>query len=238
MNFLMQVRNMRTRAIIIKKQNTNEYDQLVTCYTEEFGKVVAVAKSVLKPSSIQAMHLDLFNLVEFELISGRGTPIIAGAHAEKTFPNFKNNLNHLAVAYFFAEAADRLFFDYQKDQEIWDFFNSLLDELNHHGHHVNHGAHGDYLKDKQVEFLGILGYAPNFNECAFCSVKTAGHLTAYSVEVRGGVCQSCFLGGQKGIVLKNSEWQSPSIIGALFEALAERKLHSLNFLNSMLRLRT
>ena len=62
---------MKTRAIVLKKQNTNEYDQLVTCYTEEFGKLTAIAKSVLKPSSIQAMHLDLFNLVDFELVSGR-----------------------------------------------------------------------------------------------------------------------------------------------------------------------
>ena len=57
---------MVTKAIIIKKQNTNEYDQWVTCYTEEFGKLKTVAKSILKPSSIQALHLDVFNLVEFE----------------------------------------------------------------------------------------------------------------------------------------------------------------------------
>ena len=155
---------MRTRAIILKKQATNEYDQSVTCYTEEFGKVTAIAKSVLKPSSIQAMHLDIFNLVDFELISGRGTPIITGAQAEETFTGLKNNLSSLAMAYFFTETADRLFFDYQRDDELWYFFHSLLGELDHKDRLcLNKDGLCDLLKDKQVQFLNILGYAPNFN---------------------------------------------------------------------------
>lgn len=221
---------MRTKAIILKKQNTNEYDQLVTCYTKEFGKVTAVAKSVLKPSSIQAMHLDIFNLVDFELLNGRATPIITGAQAEKTHPNLKNNLACLAVGYFFAETADRLFFDYQRDDELWCFFNSVLTELD-----AGILNSKEFLKNRQVEFLNILGYAPNFNECAFCSSSLGGELMAYSTEVRGGVCKNCFLSGQRGIVLKNNNWQTSSVIGALFEGLAERKLHSLSFFNSVLK---
>lgn len=221
--------NMRTRAIILKKQNTNEYDQLVTCYTEEFGKVTAVAKSVLKPSSIQAMHLDVFNLVDFELLNGRATPIITGAQAEKTFPNLKNNLASLAIGYFFAETADRLFFDYQRDDELWCFFNALLTDLD-----TNPVNNAEFLKNKQVAFLNILGYAPNFNECAFCSSSLGGELMAYSIEVRGGVCKNCFLSGQRGIVLKNNNWQTLSVIGALFEGLTEHRIHSLSFIRSVI----
>ena len=94
---------MRNKAIIIKKQNTNEYDQFVTCYTQEFGKLTAIAKSVLKPSSIQAMHLDTLNLVEFELINGKAMPIIAGAQSENSYRDMKNSIPSLAVAHFFSE---------------------------------------------------------------------------------------------------------------------------------------
>src|SRR3989344_801170 len=137
---------MRTRAIILKKQNANEYDQLVSCYTEELGKVTAIAKSVLKPNSIQAMHLDLFNLVDFDLINGRAMPIITGTQAEQTYLNLKKDLPRLASAYFFAEVADRLFFEYQKDEELWNFFNALLEELNSEQVNV-----GEFLKTRQVE---------------------------------------------------------------------------------------
>ena len=121
---------MLTRAIIIKKQNTNEYDQWITCYTEEFGKLRTIAKSILKPSSIQAMHLDVFNLVDFELINGRGMSIITGAQAISSFPGVKNSLAKTAMAYFFAEAIDKLTPEYQKDGALWKFLSSLYCELN------------------------------------------------------------------------------------------------------------
>ena len=225
---------MRTKAIILKKQNTNEYDQLVTCYTEEFGKVTAVAKSVLKPSSIQAMHLDIFNLVDFELLNGRAMPIITGAQAEKTYHNLKNNLVCLAIGYFFAETADKLFFEYQKDEEIWNFLASLIEELDHKGHLCKDALCG-LLRDKQVEFFNLLGYAPNLNECTFCSAKIDGLLTTYSIEARGAICQDCFLGGQRGIILKNGNWQNSTVLGSLFEGLVEKKLHSLSFIRAVVQ---
>ncbi|MDP3792611.1 MAG: DNA repair protein RecO [bacterium] len=230
---------MRTKAIILKKQNTNEYDQLVTCYTEEFGKVVAIAKSVLKPSSIQAMHLDLFNLVEFEFVSGRGMPIITGAQAEETYANLKNNLLNLAMAYFFAETIDKLAFEYQKDEELWQFLTTLMVELNDNYKRASFVLQKmpfcSFLKNKRLEFLDILGYAPNLKECVFC---LGSELMAYNTQVKGAVCKDCFLNGQEGIVVKNNDFLSESVLGSIFESLAEKKIASLNLLNSVLKLRT
>ncbi len=230
---------MRTRAIILKKQNTGEYDQLVTCYTEEFGKLTAVAKSALKSTSIQAMHLDVFNLVDFELINGRATPIIAGAQAERTYTNLKTNLPALAGAYFFSEVFDRLVFDYQRDDEMWNFLTGLLDDLDSGKQNFK-----ELFKDKQASFISLLGYAPNMNDCIFCSSRNSMELIAYNTEGRGMVCKNCYLGGQRGIVVKNGECGhttiaplrgllSTPVMNAIFESLVERKLHSLNFMKNV-----
>ncbi|OGN01019.1 MAG: DNA repair protein RecO [Candidatus Yanofskybacteria bacterium RIFCSPHIGHO2_02_FULL_41_29] len=220
---------MRTLAIILKKQATNEYDQLVTCYTQEFGKLTAVAKSVLKPNSIQAMHLDVFNLVDFELISGRGTPIITGAQAENSYTNIKSDLSCLAVVYLFAEIIDKLAFEYQKDEGMWNFLVSLPDHFNQGRPLVDIRR---ILPDKQLELLNILGYAPNLKECVFCQ-KT--ELIAYNVQARGGVCKDCFLAGRGGIVAKGNDLMSTSVLNSIFESLIERKLYSLNLSDFMLR---
>lgn len=145
---------MRTKAIIIKKQNINEYDQLVSCYTEEHGKLTAIAKSILKRSSLQAMHLDVLNLVDFELINGRAMPIIASAQAEDIYANIKNSLASLAVASFFMEVFDKFVFENQKDAKLWSFLFGLLEELD-----CPLVRHGEFLKEKQAEFLGVLGYS-------------------------------------------------------------------------------
>lgn len=227
---------MHTKAIILKKQDTNEYDQLVTCYTEEFGKITAVAKSILKPSSIQAMHLDIFNLVDFELINGRGMPIITGAQAEETFPTLKNSLASLATTYFFAETIDKLAFEYQKDEQLWNFFVSLAEELNNGPQDSK-----EFMRLKQIEFLDILGYAPNLTECVFCT-RTAVDLIAYNAEARGLACKDCFMSGSGGIVVKpdlsaagDRRWLSGPVLGSIFESLTERKINSLNLVRSMLQ---
>ena len=145
---------MRTKAIIIKKQNTNEYDQFVTCYTQEFGKLTAIAKSVLKQSSIQAMHLDVLNLVEFELINGRAMPIIAGAQSENSYRELKNSIPSLAVAHFFSEVIDKMVPELEKDDQLWNFMVDLLDKLNRFEPSLT------FLRQKQFTLLGLLGYSP------------------------------------------------------------------------------
>src|SRR3989344_1266426 len=122
---------MQTKAIIIKKENTNEYDQWVTCYTEEFGKIKAIAKSILKPNSIQALHLDNFNLAEFDLINGRGMPIITGAQVIDSFGGIKSSFAKTVIAYFFAEAIDKMIFENDKDEKLWSFLVSFLKKLDH-----------------------------------------------------------------------------------------------------------
>lgn len=221
---------MRTKAIILKKQSAGEYDQLITCYTEEFGKLTAVAKSALKPNSIQAMHLDIFNMVDFELINGRATPIIAGAQAERVYRNIKDNLPALAGAYFFSEVFDRLVFDYQKDDGMWDFLSNLMEDLDNGEEDFK-----ELFRKKQAGLINLLGYAPNMNECISCSNHNIPELIAYSTDSRGMVCKNCFFEGQGGMVIKDGESLSISVMNAIFESLAERKLHSLNFMKNVVK---
>jgi DNA repair protein RecO len=145
---------MRTRAIIIKKQNTNEYDQFVTCYTQEFGKLTAIAKSILKHHSVQAMHLDTLNLVEFELINGKAMPIIAGAQADNCYRDLKSSVPSLAVAHFFSEVIDKMVPEMEKDEKLWNFLTDLLDKLNRFEPSLT------FLRQKQFILLGLLGYSP------------------------------------------------------------------------------
>lgn len=152
---------MRTKAIIIKKQPTNEYDELITCYTQEFGKLTAVAKSVLKGSSMQAMHLDNFNLVDFELINGRSIPIIAAAQSDNSFRNIKSSLPTLAVAQFFMDVVDKMVFDLQKDESLWEFMVDVLEKLDSK---VRPETALTFFRQQQFYLLKVLGYgSPRFD---------------------------------------------------------------------------
>ena len=130
-------------------------------------------------------------------------------------------------------------FEYQKDEELWNFLRDLLAELNIKYKRASFVLQkmpfctNSFFRDKQLEFLNILGYAPNLEECVFCAKPD---LIAYNVQARGAVCKSCFLNGQEGIVVKNNDFLSESVLGSIFESLAEKKISSLNFLNFVLKL--
>lgn len=232
---------MQTKAIVIKKQNTGEYDQWVTCYTEDFGKLKTVAKSILKPNSIQALHLDIFNLVEFDLINGRGMPIVTGAQVIDSFAGIKSSLPKTAVAYFFAEAVDKMVFENDKDEELWSFLVSFFGNLSQPDI-----SHIKLFREGQVRLLSILGYFPEVNQCRSCGVNiNADSCGAFNHVLGGMICKECFLSGQGGVLVGSEDLKliskqfeifeskvlRRSILDGMFEYVADSKFHSLELIN-------
>ena len=148
---------MLHQGIVIKKVDNGEYNQLVSLYTKDFGKITAVAKSIKKPSSRQAGHLDTFNLVDFLLVLGKNYPIITSAQSVETFAGIKSSLSKSAVATFVLEAFNNLVYDHEKDPALWGFLNSLLNRLNE-GILDSSEASG-FLIGIQKELIGLLGYS-------------------------------------------------------------------------------
>lgn len=148
---------MRTQAIILKKIPVREYDELVVCYTKDSGKQVYQAKSILRPSSKQAGHLDILNLVDFSLVQKNSHPIITSSYCLDTFRNLKSSLPALAVAYFLLECFDRLVFEGESDPKLWDFLHSHLCEYNQLAQRGR--AHWPMvIKLTREDLLKVMGY--------------------------------------------------------------------------------
>ncbi|KKR23292.1 MAG: repair protein RecO protein [Candidatus Yanofskybacteria bacterium GW2011_GWD2_39_48] len=234
---------MRTKAIVIKKQNTNEYDQLVTCYTEELGKVVAIAKSILKKTSLQSMHLDVLNLVEFDLIEGRAWPIIASAQSEDTYIPIKNSIKKFNVAGFFLDIVDKIIFENERDSDMWLFLISNFKEL-------KEAKEEDILnifRKRQAEFLNISGYTPKIDNCSVCLTKEnldceIDHEWALNFDMGGLICRNCYLQTNRGILLTSSDLKilrqasladnyiAKTSLDMIFENITGRRLNSLGFI--------
>lgn len=128
---------MRHQAIILKKTPIREHDELIMCYTRDHGKQRYVAKSSILARSKQGHHLDVLNHIEFNIIEGKHHPIIASAHAINTFPEIKSSLPKLANAFFILECFDKLVYENEKDEQLWEFLKS-----------------GSYDRDALIKALG------------------------------------------------------------------------------------
>jgi DNA repair protein RecO len=151
---------MRTQAIILKKIPIKEYDELLICYTKDAGKQVYQAKSILRRTSKQASHLDIFNLVDFSLVEGNGQPIITSAYCLSAFPRMKASLKSLAAGFFVLECFDRLVFEGEHDPKLWDFLLSSLNQYN--DMILKRGVDwASMINTTRMDLLNILGYGDN-----------------------------------------------------------------------------
>ncbi len=148
---------MRTQAIILKKIPIREYDELVVCYTQDSGKETFQAKSVLRPTSKQASHLDLLNFVDFSLVHGNGHPIITSAYVLNSWPHLKSSLAGLAASYFLLECFDKLVFDGQRDEKLWDFLATQFAKYNDSAR-LNNANWPQIIASAKNEILAVMGY--------------------------------------------------------------------------------
>ena len=157
-------------AIILKKIATREWDQLVVCYTRDFGKQTYIAKSLSRPTSKQVCHLDVLNLVDFELVQKNGSsglttgsmPIVTSAYSLDNFARLKQSLSALAVSSYLLEVFDKFVFDNDSDEKLWQFLNSKLAFLD------EQAIRGDCdwqktLNDTQNQTLAVLGFDRNID---------------------------------------------------------------------------
>lgn len=191
---------MLTDAVIIRTQPVRESDLFVHAFTQNAGRLWAVARGALAHGSVQGMHLDQGNVVRFGLVQGKGIPIITGAHALETFPLMRSELPRQAAAWVFLESLDILVAGTERDERLWQAISGTLREL------AICPAVGllPVLRNRQRELLGILGYAPRVSECGVCGGPPAGGpdgKAVFSRNLGSVVCGACHRAGWKGSVL-------------------------------------
>lgn len=157
---------MSSEAIILKKIPIREYDELVVCYTKNTGKQTYLAKSVRRHSSKQLSHLDTLNWVDFVLVCPKnsssdqpdnGRSIITQSVSIKTFHNLKENPKGMALAFFILDIFDKIVFDGEYDEDLWNFLTGYLIHLNNLAKQKNTDWKKEFNELKN-SLLKVLGY--------------------------------------------------------------------------------
>ena len=145
------------------------------------------------------------------------------------------------MMHFFLEVLDRMAYDGQRDDTLWDFLVRLLDDADA----VPQEGLLSLFRARQLELLHILGYSPEAGQCVLCGAGQVQAGWALSAESGGLLCRQCFLSGRRGVPLCRDDLAflksgvlSPvaaaapfrSVIDALFEHLAGFRFTSLAFL--------
>src|SRR5438876_1017378 len=82
----------RTEAVVLHAVRTGEADRILTIFSPTIGKVRAVARGVLRPTSHLSGHLEPFSRSSLLIAHARNLDIVTQAETLESFPTIREDL--------------------------------------------------------------------------------------------------------------------------------------------------
>jgi DNA repair protein RecO len=169
---IQSMKELLTKAWVLDRIPAGEADELVTLYTEVFGKVRARAKSIRKITSKVSAHLQPLALTQVRLIHRKGPQdgfAVLDALAENSEVELRKKL--IPIARLLRDMTD----EWEQDPHLWEFIKKL------HTHAMPEA-------DANRHILSLLGFDAEHAACAFCNGAPVAGFIPRRHEF---VCEKC-----------------------------------------------
>ena len=170
-------------AVTLERRAFRDFDQLVTLYTKERGKVTVLARGSKKSTSKNASLLEPLFLVEVDCADGKDMLHLTKVFPVESFGGLLESYEKMRVLGYVASVVNTLVDEGESDDRIFTVYLNFLRELN--------GA-------KLVDTLVVAGFLVRLFEAlgsgltvATC-VRCGSSKTALFAPYSGGmVCEAC-----------------------------------------------
>ncbi len=178
-------RDYSTEAIVIRKTKLGEADSILTFFTPRLGKIQGFAKSLRKPQSRMAGHLELLTYSTVSFTRGHNIDTIVGAQTINAFLPIKDDLWLMSYGLYVAELVNQFTPEHQENREIFQLMLQTLERL--------HPAENKdlLLRFFELHLLQNAGYRPQLHQCVVCH-KPLEPVNNYFNPLSGGItCPDC-----------------------------------------------
>lgn len=242
----------RTEAIVLGHIEYGEADQILKLFTQEKGKITAIAKGIRKIRSRKAGHLEPFSHVNIFLARGHSMDIVTQVETVEAFTGLRDDLRRVAMASYVIELLDRFTWEEGQNRGLFRLLAQTLARLS------DHPGPELVVHYYEIRLLELLGFRPQLFDCIDCGKPIEDQDQYFSPLVGGVVCPGCGRSRteawviDRGVLrylrhLQRSNWQKvlsvsipPDIepkLGDLMERyfsyLLERKLNAPDFLRKV-----
>ena len=181
-------RNYQTEAIVIRKTKLGEADSILTFFTPYLGKIQGFAKSLRKPKSKMAGHLELLTHSQVSLTRGKNLDTITGSQTINSFLPLRSDLWLTSCGLYVAELVNQFTADHQ---ENFPLFRLMLDTLSRLCRENNKEL---VLRYFELHLLENVGYRPQLHECVSCHRPLEPTANSFSPGAGGMLCPDCSQG--------------------------------------------
>ncbi len=179
---------IKSEAIVLSKLNYGDTSSIVSLFTEEEGKLSAIAKGSRSPKSKYGRIIDPINHLHviFYKKESREVQLISGAELIDYFPTLKSDLDKLKYAYAVVELVKSLLAEHEVNKTVFRNLVRILSALN-------------TSKEKPVILFGSffihllkeVGYEIQLEKCAICREERKKEDTYYFNFEKGLICGKC-----------------------------------------------
>jgi len=178
-------RSYQTEAVVIKKTKLGEADSILTFYTPRLGKIQGFARSLRKPKSKLAGHLELLTHSQVSLTRGKNLDTITGSQAINSFLPLKNDLWLTSCALYVTELVNQFTAEHIENPPLFRLLLAVLEEL------CRENDRELALRFFELHLLDSTGYRPQLRECVVCHRELQPEVNAFSPAGGGMLCPAC-----------------------------------------------
>lgn len=179
----------KTRAIVLRVIEFSESSSIVTLFTEDFGKVSALAKGAKRPKSAFEGALDLLALIRIVFLrkSSDALDLLTEARLERRFRSATRELARLYAGYYVAELLAELTDAGDPHPPLFAAAEATLAAIDG----------GQPLAETVLRFeltaLREAGHSPSLTQCAVCGkeVSIGQGRVAFGMTAGGVLCADC-----------------------------------------------
>ena len=187
----------KTRAIVLRLVEFSETSLVVTLFTEDFGKVGALAKGARRPKSPLEGALDLLALIRIVFLrkSSESLDLLTEARLERRFRSAERELARLYAGYYVGELLSELTDTGDPHPALFAAGDQTLAAIDR----------GEPLAETVLRFelaaLKLVGHWPSLAACVGCGRPVEGGEERVPLSmISGGVlCGDC-RPGRRGVV--------------------------------------
>ncbi len=114
-----------TRAIILSTKPYREHDELISFFTERFGKRVILARGTRKQTSKLAASLHGLNVGQCSFVEGKRYPVLTSVDQLYGSGSPKNFYGHYLL-YAFLALCDSILYEGDRDEKLWNLLSDVL----------------------------------------------------------------------------------------------------------------
>lgn len=187
----MAGKTVKTEAVVLRSIRYGEADRILHLYSQDRGRVGAIAKGARKPKSRFGGRLEPFFRLDLVLHEGRSDLMtVTAATTVDGFPRLRADGPALSVGARACDAVLRLLDAAEPNPPAYNLlcrYLSLLDDPAE-----PEAARLEVALSFRLKLALVAGFAPELASCARCG--EAGHLAGFSGAAGGVVCAGCEAG--------------------------------------------